>query len=60
MRTSLEVSSGDYMGYWETRGWTPEAKVKMTSRIDLPSDGAVLTSNKPIDTGISNVEIASK
>lgn len=66
--TSLEVSSGDYMGYWETRGWTPEAKVKMTSRIDLPSDGAVLTSNKSTwiagvafaaDRGISRVDVST-
>jgi DMSO/TMAO reductase YedYZ molybdopterin-dependent catalytic subunit len=65
--TSLEVSSGDYEGYWETRGWTKEAKVKMTSRIDLPADGAVLTS-KPTwlagvayaaDRGIGRVEVSA-
>jgi DMSO/TMAO reductase YedYZ molybdopterin-dependent catalytic subunit len=65
--TSLEVSSGDYMGYWETRGWTKEAKVKMTSRIDLPSDGMVLTS-KPTwiagvayaaDRGIGRVDVST-
>lgn len=65
--TSLEVNSGDYMGYWETRGWTKEAIVKMTSRIDLPSDGAVLTA-KPTwiagvayaaDRGISRVEVST-
>jgi DMSO/TMAO reductase YedYZ molybdopterin-dependent catalytic subunit len=65
--TSLEVSSGDYEGYWETRGWTKEAKVKMTSRIDLPADGAVLT-RKPTwiagvayaaDRGIGRVEVSA-
>ena len=65
--TSLEVNSGDYMGYWETRGWTKEATVKMTSRIDLPSDGAVLTS-KPTwiagvayaaDRGIGEVQVST-
>ncbi|HEX6543613.1 MAG TPA: molybdopterin-dependent oxidoreductase, partial [Ktedonobacterales bacterium] len=65
--TSLEVNSGDYLGYWEQRGWTKEAKVKMTSRIDLPSDGAVLAT-KPTwiagvayaaDRGISRVEVST-
>lgn len=65
--TSLEVSSGDYEGYWETRGWTKEAKVKMTSRIDLPADGTVLT-RKPTwiagvayaaDRGIGRVEVSA-
>lgn len=65
--TSLEVSSGDYMGYWETRGWTKEAKVKMTSRIDLPRDGAVMTSRRTwiagvayaADRGIGRVEVST-
>lgn len=65
--TSLQVNSGDYMGYWEERGWTREAKVKMTSRIDLPFDGTVLT-NKPTwiagvaysaDRGISEVQVST-
>ncbi|HET8906363.1 MAG TPA: molybdopterin-dependent oxidoreductase [Ktedonobacterales bacterium] len=65
--TSLEVNTGDYMGYWETRGWTKEAKVKMTSRIDLPTDGAVLTSKSTwiagvafaADRGIGRVEVST-
>jgi DMSO/TMAO reductase YedYZ molybdopterin-dependent catalytic subunit len=65
--TALEVDSGDYTGYWESRGWTREAKVKMTSRIDLPTDGAVLTT-KPMwiagvayssDRGIGRVEVST-
>jgi DMSO/TMAO reductase YedYZ molybdopterin-dependent catalytic subunit len=51
--TSLEVNTGDYMGYWETRGWTKEAKVKMTSRIDLPADGAVLASKSAWIAGVA-------
>ena len=65
--TSLEVNSGDYLGYWEQRGWTKEAKVKMTSRIDLPSDGAVLATRLTwiagvayaADRGISRVEVST-
>lgn len=65
--TGLEVDSSDYTGYWESRGWTREAKVKMTSRIDLPGDGAVLTT-KPTwiagvayssDKGIGQVEVST-
>jgi DMSO/TMAO reductase YedYZ molybdopterin-dependent catalytic subunit len=65
--TSLEVNQGDYTGYWEQQGWTREANIKMSSRIDLPSDGAVLTS-KPTwiagvafaaNHGISSVEVTT-
>ncbi len=45
--THLQVAAGDYQGYWEQRGWTPEAHVKMTSRIDTPHDGDFLT-RKPV------------
>ena len=51
--TALEVDSSDYTGYWESRGWTREAKVKMTSRIDLPSDGAVLTTKPTWIAGVA-------
>jgi DMSO/TMAO reductase YedYZ molybdopterin-dependent catalytic subunit len=37
--TKLTVGSGGYQGYWEQRGWTPIARVKTTTRIDLPADG---------------------
>jgi DMSO/TMAO reductase YedYZ molybdopterin-dependent catalytic subunit len=65
--TSLEVSSGDYTGYWEQQGWTREAKVKMMSRIDLPFDGTVLTTKETwiagvaysADRGIGRVEVTT-
>lgn len=40
--TSLEFAPGNYVGYWEQQGWTPEAVVKLTSRIDVPGDGEFL------------------
>lgn len=64
--TSLTVGSGTYDGYWEQRGWTHEAKVKMTARIDVPSDGDLLTA-KPTaiagvaysgDQGIAEVDVS--
>lgn len=31
-----------YRGYWQERGWSEDAEVKTTSRIDVPRDGAEL------------------
>ncbi|WIG57596.1 MAG: hypothetical protein OJF49_000341 [Ktedonobacterales bacterium] len=65
--TSLDVGPGSYAGYWEQRGWTPEALVKMTSRIDLPHDGDLLLA-KPMyiagvaysgDKGIARVDVST-
>lgn len=51
--TELSVASGDYSGYWEQRGWTPEAKVKMTSRIDTPHDGDLLVARPMSIAGVA-------
>jgi DMSO/TMAO reductase YedYZ molybdopterin-dependent catalytic subunit len=53
--TSLEVASGPYDGYWEQRGWTHEALVKLTARIDIPGDQDVLL---PRDTTVAGVAYA--
>jgi len=45
--TSLAVDSGSYRGYWELRGWTREAHVKLMSRIDTPHDGDLLVADRP-------------
>jgi DMSO/TMAO reductase YedYZ molybdopterin-dependent catalytic subunit len=37
--TDLELVDRDYRGYWEQRGWSDEATVKVRSRIDLPAEG---------------------
>lgn len=51
--TELSVASGDYDGYWEQRGWTREAKVKMTSRIDTPHDGDLLVARPMSIAGVA-------
>jgi DMSO/TMAO reductase YedYZ molybdopterin-dependent catalytic subunit len=65
--TSLSVDAGDYTGYWEQQGWTREAKIKMTTRIDVPSSDQLLV-NKPTviagvafaaDRGIGRVEVST-
>ncbi len=64
--TELSVSAGAYAGYWEQRGWSPEAVVNLTSRIDTPHDGDLLSS-KPLaiagiayagDKGIARVDVS--
>jgi DMSO/TMAO reductase YedYZ molybdopterin-dependent catalytic subunit len=51
--TALEVSAGTYTGYWEQQGWTNEAHAKLTSRIDVPSDGDVLLARPTFVAGVA-------
>lgn len=51
--TSLELTSGPYQGYWEQRGWTQDAFVKMTSRIDTPHDGDLLVARRTPIAGVA-------
>jgi hypothetical protein len=55
-----------YHGYWEQRGWTKRAVVRTGSRIDVPTDGAVVGRATTIagvafagDEGISRVEVST-
>ncbi len=34
--TRIELLDEDYKGYWQQKGWTDEATIKVTSRIDAP------------------------
>ncbi len=44
--TQIEVVSVDYKGYWQQSGWSDEAPIRMTTRIDTPlSGGASLKAN---------------
>lgn len=64
--TELSLASGSYTGYWEQRGWSHEAVVKLTSRIDTPHDGDLLKAKQtPIagvaysgDKGISRIDVS--
>lgn len=40
--TRIEVVNYDYQGYWQQRGWSDEAQIRMTTRIDTPLDGSRL------------------
>lgn len=40
--TRIEVVNYDYQGYWQQRGWSDPAPVRLTSRIDTPLDGVAV------------------
>ncbi len=40
--TEVEVVPEDYKGYYAQKGWTDEAIIKTTSRIDLPGHGSTV------------------
>jgi hypothetical protein len=41
--TDIEVVDHDYKGYYAKKGWTDDAVIKTTSRIDVPGHGSTLT-----------------
>jgi len=65
--TRIEVVNTDFQGYWQQRGWSDPAPLRMTSRIDVPLTGATIQANKPTYTagvafsgnkGISQVDVS--
>ncbi len=65
--TRIEVVNTDFQGYWQERGWSDPAPLRMTSRIDTPLTGATLTANKTTyiagvafsgNKGISEVDVS--
>ncbi len=65
--TRIEVVNTDYQGYWQQRGWSDPAPIRMNSRIDTPLAGSKLTANQPTyiagvafsgNKGISEVDVS--
>jgi DMSO/TMAO reductase YedYZ molybdopterin-dependent catalytic subunit len=65
--TRIEVVNYDYQGYWQQRGWSDEAQIRMTTRIDTPLDGSRLQANSLAyiagvafsgERGISEVDVS--
>ena len=65
--TRIEVVNTDYQGYWQQRGWSDAAPIRLTSRIDTPLIGSTLKANKPTyiagvafsgNQGISEVDVS--
>jgi DMSO/TMAO reductase YedYZ molybdopterin-dependent catalytic subunit len=62
---AVEVVDSDYQGYWQTRGWSDDATVKTSSRIDVAARGARAGESTWIagvawagDRGVSRVEVS--
>ena len=65
--TRIEVVNTDFQGYWQQRGWSDPAPLRMTSRIDVPLTGVTIQANKPTyiagvafsgNKGISQVDVS--
>jgi len=63
--TEIEVVDYVYLGFWQERGWSNDAKIKTTSIIYYPSDAAKVDGATPVagiafagDRGISKVEVS--
>jgi DMSO/TMAO reductase YedYZ molybdopterin-dependent catalytic subunit len=62
----ITVANRDYEGYWQERGWTDEARIKISSRFDVPGNRDVLPAGRVEvggvafagDRGISKVEVS--
>ena len=51
--SELELVDQDYKGYWEKRGWSDEASIKVRSRIDAPGDGETVQGNSYLVKGVA-------
>jgi DMSO/TMAO reductase YedYZ molybdopterin-dependent catalytic subunit len=63
--TEIELTDQVYLGYWQERGWSNDARIKTTSIIYYPSPNAQVNGSTPIagvafagDRGISKVEVS--
>ena len=66
--TRIEVVNYDYQGYWQQRGWSDPAPVRMTARIDTPLTGSTIKANRTTyiagvafsgNKGISEVDVST-
>lgn len=63
--TEIEVSDKVYLGYWQERGWSNDARIKTTAIIYYPPADARVNGNIPVagvafagERGISKVEVS--
>ena len=63
--TEIEVTDQVYLGYWQERGWSNDARIKTTSIIYYPTPNLQVNGITPIagvafagDRGISKVEVS--
>jgi DMSO/TMAO reductase YedYZ molybdopterin-dependent catalytic subunit len=51
--TRIELVAHDYRGYYQRSGWTDDATVKTTSRIDVPVHGTTLRGARHLIQGLA-------
>src|SRR5579883_684701 len=65
--TQIEVVNYDFQGYWQQRGWSDAAPVRLNARIDTPLDGSQVSAHRTTyvagvafsgNLGISEVEVS--
>ncbi len=63
--TEIEVTDQVYLGYWQERGWSNDARIKTTSIVYYPTSNVQMNGSTPIagvafagDRGISKVEVS--
>lgn len=65
--TRIQVVTQDYQGYWQERGWSDPAPIRMTARIDTPLVGSNVPVNQAAyiggvafsgNKGISEVDVS--
>jgi DMSO/TMAO reductase YedYZ molybdopterin-dependent catalytic subunit len=65
--TDVMVMDEEILGYWQQQGWSQEARMNTSIRIDLPADGARIGPGPYViegvafsgDRGISRVEVST-
>jgi DMSO/TMAO reductase YedYZ molybdopterin-dependent catalytic subunit len=63
--TKIEATQGEYLGYWQQKGWTNRGLIHTTAIIATPADSTVVHGSVRIggvalagDRGISSVEVS--
>lgn len=65
--TRIDVVNTDFQGYWQQRGWSDPAPIRLTARIDTPLTGSTVKANTPTfiagvafsgNKGISEVDVS--
>jgi len=65
--TQIEVVNYDFQGYWQQRGWSDAAPVRLNARIDTPLDGSQVPAHRQAfvagvafsgNMGISEVDVS--
>jgi DMSO/TMAO reductase YedYZ molybdopterin-dependent catalytic subunit len=64
--TKIEATKGEYLGYWQQKGWTNRGLIRSTAIIATPADSTVVNGAVRIggialagDRGISSVDVST-